>query len=90
MRIVIVTLIAVICSTLSFAQTGATCNDAIPQTPNGTCVFTNHTMSTPEMWFAFTASSTDVQIRVVSEAFGTNTPHVHNISLFGGICASQT
>ncbi|PCI19090.1 hypothetical protein COB64_04245 [Candidatus Wolfebacteria bacterium] len=88
MRRITLILVAVICSALSFAQTGATCNDAIPQTPNSTCVFTNHTMSTPEMWFAFNASSTDVQIKVVSEAFGTNTPHVHNISLFGGICAS--
>ncbi|MBL4753236.1 MAG: hypothetical protein JKY52_06535, partial [Flavobacteriales bacterium] len=87
---VVVFSVLIICSANigSFAQTGATCNDAIPKTANSACVFTNHTMNTPEMWFAFTASSTDVQIRVVSEAFGTNTPHVHNISLFKGTCAS--
>ncbi|PCI19419.1 hypothetical protein COB64_03750 [Candidatus Wolfebacteria bacterium] len=88
MRTITLTLIAAMFSSLSFAQTGATCNDAIPQTSNSTCVFTNHTTTTPEMWFTFTASSTDVQIRVVSEAFGTNTPHVHNISLFEGTCTN--
>ena len=83
------TLIAVICCMISFAQTGATCNDAIPESANNTCSFTNYTTSGLEMWFLWIATSTDAQITVVNQAaFGTNAPHAHNITMFDGTCGN--
>ena len=88
MKKITLILIAALYCTVTFAQTGATCNDAIPETAKSTCTFTSYTTTGSEMWFEFTATSTEAQIRVISEAFGTNTPHVHGLSLFGGTCAS--
>ena len=86
MRKIVLMLIVAINYTVLFAQTGATCNDAIPETANSTCVYTNYTTTSPEMWFAFTATATDVQISLIGEAFGATAQHIHNISLFEGTC----
>ncbi|MBL4657749.1 MAG: SBBP repeat-containing protein, partial [Flavobacteriales bacterium] len=69
---------------------GATCNTAIAETAKSKCEFTTYVSGGQETWFSFTASNTDVQIRLVSKPFGTNAPHIHNISLFEGTCANPS
>ncbi|PCH66639.1 MAG: hypothetical protein COC01_07540 [Bacteroidetes bacterium] len=89
MKKITLTLVAIACTLASYAQTGATCNDAIPESATNTCVFTNYTTSGLEMWFSWTATGTDAQIIVVNQAaFGTNVPHLHNIALFDGTCGN--
>jgi len=38
------------------------------------------------MWFSWTATSTDAQITVISEAFGSNLPHIHGAVIYSGTC----
>jgi len=86
---IILMLIAAICCTVSFAQTGLTCNDAIPETANTTCAYTTYITTTTDIWFSFTATSPFAQISLIGADFGDFTSsHIHNISMFEGTCSN--
>jgi len=89
MKKIAIVLIAAIYCTISFAQSGLTCNDAIPETANTTCIYTTYITTTTDIWFSFTATSPFAQISLIGADFGDFTnSHVHNITMFEGICTN--
>jgi len=89
MKKITLTLIAALCCIVSFAQTGLTCNDAIPETANTTCIYTTYITTTTDIWFSFTATSPFAQISLIGADFGDFTSsHIHNITMFEGTCTN--
>ena len=72
------------------AQTGTSCSNAITVSTFSYCNNQVYTTSTNQMWFKFVAQSPNVNIAVNTNLFGTNTTHIHNVSLYAGTCASLT
>ncbi|PCH92465.1 MAG: hypothetical protein COB85_08115 [Bacteroidetes bacterium] len=89
MKKITLTLIAATCCTLSFAQTGLTCNDAIPETADDPCAYTAYITTTTDIWFSFSATTPYAQISLVGADFGDfSSSHIHNLSLFDGTCSN--
>ena len=75
--------------TLIFASFSAlkaqqTCATAVNTTPAATCNYSTHTTTGTEYWLTFVATSSIVNISLVTVKFGINAPHVHNLALYSG------
>ncbi|MBI2967934.1 MAG: SBBP repeat-containing protein [Bacteroidetes bacterium] len=72
----------------SFAQSGLTCNTAIPLTPADTCSYQTYITNGQYFWIKFKALSQWVNISVITVKWGINAPHIHNVTLLGGTCSN--
>lgn len=72
----------------TFSQNGSTCNNAVQLIPGSTCNLQSFTTSSSVIWFKFTASSENINISLLTEKFGLDTPHIHNMSLYEGTCGN--
>ena len=70
-----------------FAQTGATCSDAITLVPTDSISYSNHTTADTVLWFGFIATSPYVSISLETPKYGLNVPHIHSLQLLSGNCA---
>jgi hypothetical protein len=82
-------LFTLIFTSLSALKAQQTCVTAVNTTPAATCNYSTHTTTGTEYWLKFVATSSTVNISLVTVKFGINAPHVHNLALLTGVCGSQ-
>jgi len=91
---VVVFSVLIICSANigSFAQTGATCNDAIPDNMVSAPVTPSpHATNLTDMWCSFVATGTDAQITMGGAKYSdVANSHIHSITLYEGVCSNLT
>jgi len=75
-------------SNVYFAQSGSNCSNATSVTSSSTCNYSNHTTSGTEFWLTFVATSSTVNISLVTTKYGVDAPHIHALNLFEGTCGS--
>lgn len=88
MKSVLFNLVIILLPNVANSQQGLSCYDAISINSNPNCIQQTYTTATMSMWFRFVANSKYVNISLVTEKFGIDIPHIHNISLFDGSCGS--
>ncbi len=84
-----ITLLVIGLQSTSYAQTGSSCADAIPLNISSACNYVSFSTTSNEFWFSFVPSSEFCSISLKTVKFGINAPHIHNISLFKGLCSNN-
>ncbi len=76
-------------SNIFVAQNGTNCSNAVQLSPSNICNYTNYTSTTSEMWFKFTATAENIHVSILTEKYGIDLPHIHNLKIFEGICSNN-
>lgn len=70
------------------AQNGSMCTNAISAGTASLCNYSDYTTSGTEFWLSFVATSSTVNISLVTTKYGIDAPHIHALNLFEGTCGS--
>ena len=70
------------------AQVNTDCSDAVQLAMHNGCYYEEFTSTSSTMWFKFLATAENASVALITEKYGLDRPHIHNITLYHSDCAT--